>query len=149
MVVSALSASFLLYLMTLVVASAWQAIAKVTIEVEPAYYLILLLPWCWFGGMYVLDFFRIRREPGRFQEGLKAYNRERFRSAETAFRETLDQHPHHIPSLYLLVQLYARRYDFDQAFQYCNQLAIVAPDEAAALQEDLWVLKRMRARMED
>jgi hypothetical protein len=147
--ISALSTTILLYLLSIGVVQIWQWVADVKINVEPAYFLILLLPWLWFGGMYLVDRFHLRREPGRFQDGLRAYNRERFRTAETAFRDTLEHHPQHIPSLYLLVQLNARRYDFDQAFQYCNQLSAIAPDEAAALQEDLWVLKRMRARMED
>lgn len=138
----------LLYLLFLGIRAGWEWMAGLRFELQPAIFLIFLLPAAWRLGGLALERLRLRAEPRRFQEGISAYNREEFDRAERAFQAVLDAEPGHVPSLYMLVQLCAKRYDLDQAFQYCARIASWDEGEAGMIEEELWVLKRLRARME-
>lgn len=118
------------------------------IILSPWFYLIFLLPWIWSIGQYLLAVFSMRNEPEVFRLGIKHYDQGDFPRAEQHFRRTLEIAPRHVPSLYLLIQLCAYRYEFDDAFKFCAQLEPYAPEEAENLQQELWTLKRLVARMQ-
>ena len=136
-----------LYFMTLIVRRGWEYFGQERIEIAWPYFLIFLLPWIFALGRYGLALLSIRNEPDSFRAGIRHYDRGEFEEAEREFLHTLDRLPRHVPSLFMLIQICAYKFDFDAAFRFSNQLAALAPEEAELLQEELWTLKRLNARM--
>ena len=89
----------------------------------------------------------MRFHPRLLRQALRHYNYDRFDHARHCFQETLKNHPAHVPSLYFLAEIHGARFDFDNAFRYCRLLARSEPEMAESLQSDLWLLKRLGARM--
>jgi hypothetical protein len=127
-------------------AEAW--ILPAGYEIPAAAGLLLLLPAIWEGFLYLIYRLQLFREPARFQQGMKAYNREDYDAAQHDFEQTLLEKPDHIPSLYQLLGISVLKFDIDRAFRYSEALIREAPELTEILQEDLWVLKRLKERME-
>lgn len=147
-IVRAFGGMFLFYVLTILVHQGWQWIRDVEITVSPWFLLIFLLPWVWFLGQYLILRLGMRKELPVFREGVRFFDRQNFDEAEKRFLKTLEMNPDHIPSLYLLIDIAANRFDFDQAFHFCQQLAKAAPDEAEVVSEELWTLRRLASRIE-
>jgi len=147
-IVTGVGGTLILYVLAVIIRYVWEWLSGSTITLTPWFFSIFLIPWLWALGQYLLAFLSIRHEPEVFRLGIKHFDAGDFVLAERNFLRTLDIVPRHVPSLYLLVQLSAYRFDLDKAFKYCAQLAALAPEEAEALQQELWTLKRLVARME-
>jgi tetratricopeptide (TPR) repeat protein len=144
----AMAASLTLFIMTLVVSWLFALAGHPVTEVSPWFLIIFTLPWLWqFGRIGIPNLF-MRFQPRLFRQALRHYNYERFDHARHCFQETLKHHPAHVPSLYFLAEIYGARFDFDNAFRYCRLLARSEPEMAESLQSDLWLLKRLGARMQ-
>ncbi|MBI2434528.1 MAG: tetratricopeptide repeat protein, partial [Candidatus Hydrogenedentes bacterium] len=147
-IVSGFGGMLTLYILAVIVRYIWEKVSDKEITVTPWFFTIFLLPWLWSLGQYGIALLSLRHEPEVFRHGIHHYDQGDFERAEQHFRRTLEIMPRHVPSLYLLIQLCAYRYEFDDAFKFCAQLAPFAPEEAENLQQELWTLKRLVARME-
>jgi hypothetical protein len=147
-IVAGFGGMFALWILVWIVKQVWQWIKGVEMVLSPWFFTIFLLPWIWSLGQYLIAVYSMRNEPDDFRLGIKQYDQGEFARAEENFRRTLEIVPRHVPSLYLLIQLCAYRYEFDDAFKFCAQLEPFAPEEAENLQQELWTLKRLVARME-
>jgi hypothetical protein len=139
--------TFMMVFLAHLLKAGYEAYTGESLRVVPHFYGVFLLPW---GGgllLFLMERLRMRMEPVRFRMGLRHYHREEFEKAERRFLDVLRDEPDHVPTLYLLTRLTAHRFDFERAFRFCRQLGRLAPEQAEALQEDIWTLKRLCGRM--
>ncbi len=127
---------------------AWEHYGETAYVVSPMVYSVVLLPLAWYAAGYSVQRYFLSREPAAFRKAVHHLYREEYDLAEADFEKTVEQVPEHEPALRLLTELLAQRGDFDGAFARCAQLARFRPEEAEALQGDLWALKRITAHME-
>lgn len=143
----AMAITFMLLVLAHFLKVGYETYSGNVLRVTPAFYGVFLLPWAGCLVLFVLGRLRMRQEPARFRMGLRHYHRKEFEKAERRFLDVLREAPDHVPTLYLLTRLTAHRFDFDRAFRFCRELGHLDPEQAEALQEDLWILKRLRGRM--
>ncbi|MBI1318243.1 MAG: hypothetical protein GC168_04720 [Candidatus Hydrogenedens sp.] len=128
----------------------WVAEWMAGAELHPPVWLIpaaFAAPWVWGFGLMALEQVRLLREPESFRRGLKRYNRADFGEAEADFEVTLTDDPHHLPSLYLLIDICLQRFDFTHALELCARLGDEDPELAESIQESIWALRRLSERM--
>ena len=147
LLLGACAMTFMLLLLVNLAELAYETYTQHNLRLQPVFFAIFLLPWAFALLLYGIERVRMRLEPVRFRMGLRHYHRKEFEKAERRFMDVLREAPDHVPTLYLLTRLTAHRFDFERAFRFCRQLGRLAPEQAEALQEDIWTLKRLRGRM--
>ncbi len=99
------------------------------------YYAFLAAPPAFYVLMVALRRLMGLREPRAYRDAVRS-------CAQGALGEARE----HLKGL--LVQICAEQYAFDEAFYHCERLALEHPEIASKLQESLWGIKRMHARMQ-
>ena len=111
---------------------------------NPYLFSLVLLPVIWFtykGVQYV-------RQPKEYREAMSFYNRKDWDSSISLLKIFIEYHPEYLPAYTLLVDIYIRTKQFDDALETVADL----PDEYYDLIENMyvciWRCKRINERLE-
>ena len=147
----AISWSFALVIALQLVRFLWRILTDVDLytQLPDGFLYIFVLPWALALIIYGYHRFLMRQQPEEFRQAIRLMFKEKYDESAEMLTRCMEEHPDHMATLGLLIQLHVRQFNFEGAFQVCNTLERSAPEAAQDAQENIWIMKRLQAYMDE